>query len=251
MEELPRPLLLGHRGAGGEAPENTWPAFLAARRAGMHGFEIDTLLTSDGVAVVVHDLTLERLTRHKKSIRELSFAELCRVDVGSHFHPRFQGERVPRLEDVLDHYQDMILDVEIKGLNPFSERLSEIVIKLLKERDMLERAIISSFNPVIIKKVQSLEPGLRTGFNYISDSLFHLRRAWFGVFATTFSKHPEPGQVTAKYLERQHRKGIQVIPWGVNRQGEMRRLLNMGVDGIISDFPGTLQKVIREPGVEV
>jgi len=245
--DFPRPLLLGHRGAGGEAPENTWPAFEAARNAGMHGFEIDTTLTSDGVPVVVHDLTLERLTHDKKSISDMSFPDLCKVDVGSHFNPRFKGERVPRLEDVLDNYQDMVLDVEIKGLNPFSEKLSEMVIKLLRERDLLDQTIISSFNPVIIKQVQSLEPSLRTGFNYLSDSILALRRAWFGVFSRTFSKHPQPGQVTEKYIARQHRKGVRVIPWGANCEDDIRRLLNIGVDGIISDFPSLLYKTACGP----
>ncbi len=240
--EFPRPLLLGHRGAGGEAPENTWPAFEAARNAGMHGFEIDTMLTSDGVPVVVHDLTLERLTQDKQSINDMSFADLCKVDVGSHFSDRFKGERIPRLEEVLDNYQDMVLDIEIKGLNPFSEKLSEIVIKLLRERDLVDRTIISSFNPVVIRQVQSIEPSLRTGFNYISDSILTLRRAWFGVFSRTFSKHPQPGQVTDKYIARQHRKGVRVVPWGVNNEDEIRRLLDMGVDGIISDFPSVLYK---------
>ncbi|MFO8058525.1 MAG: glycerophosphodiester phosphodiesterase family protein [bacterium] len=244
MEALPRPLLLGHRGAAGEAPENTWPAFEAARRAGMHGFEIDVLLTSDGVPAVIHDLTLTRLFRDRKAVRYMSFADLCRLDVGSHFHPRFAGEKVPRLEDVLDRYGDMVLDVEIKELNPFSERLAEMVIELVKERGIEDRIIISSFNPVIIRKVQRLEPGIRTGFNYISDSILHLRRAWFGLFAHTFSKHPQPGQVTRRYLGRQHRKGIRVIPWGVNHEADALRLLAMGADGLISDFPGMLRRIM-------
>jgi glycerophosphoryl diester phosphodiesterase len=244
MSDFPHPLLLGHRGAGGLAPENTWPAFAAAKAAKVHGFEIDVLLSRDRVAVVVHDLTLKRLAHGQGAIQSMNYAELARLDVGSHFHPRFCGERIPRLEDVLDTYgQDMILDLEIKGYSPFDQGIEEIVIGMLKARRLLDRVIISSFNPLILRRVAQLAPEARTGSNYISDPLLQLRRIWFAPFIKPYSKHPQPAQVDEAYIARQRRRGIRVIPWGVNDPADIRRLLDLGVDGIISDYPDRLRQL--------
>jgi glycerophosphoryl diester phosphodiesterase len=239
--EFPRPLLLGHRGAAGEAPENTWAAFEACRRAGAHGFEIDVLLTRDGAPVVIHDLTLERLAGGRGAVESLTWAEISRLDVGSHFDPRFAGERPPRLEEVLDAYgREMILDIEIKGYSPFYRGLEAVVMGLLAERGLLERVIVSSFNPLILRRVRKLAPQVRTGSNYLADKILQLRRIWFAPFVKPYSKHPQPGQVDAAYVARQRRRGIAVMPWGVNDAGEIRRLLDLGVEGIISDYPARL-----------
>jgi len=255
MSEFPSPVLLGHRGAGGEAPENTWPAFETARASGAHGFEIDVLLTRDKKPVVVHDLTLERIAGGHGAIHSMNWAELSRLDVGGHFHPRFSGERIPRFEDVLDKYgHDMILDIEIKGYSPFYEGIEEVVIGLLKERKLTDKVIISSFNPMILRRVSILAPRIRTGSNYISDVILQLRRIWFAPFIKPFSKHPQPGQVNQKYVARQRRRGIQVIPWGVNEPDEIKRMLELGVDGIISDFPARMVEIakgVRHEGNEL
>jgi glycerophosphoryl diester phosphodiesterase len=242
--DFPRPLLLGHRGAGGEAPENTWPAFEAADAAGMHGFEIDVLLTRDRRAVVVHDLTLQRIAGGHGAIQSMAWSDLARLDVGSHFHPRFAGERIPLLEEVLDRYgKKMILDLEIKGLSPFSEGLEEMVVQMVREHGLLRRVIISSFNPLIIRRVRALQPEIATGYNYIHDGIANLRRAWFKPFMKPFSKHPQPGLVDKKYLQRHRKKGVWVIPWGVDDPEEIERLLDLGVDGIISDYPTRLREL--------
>lgn len=247
--EFPRPLLLGHRGAGGEAPENTWAAFEAARRSGAHGFEIDVLLTRDGAPVVMHDLTLRRLAGDGQAVEAMTWAELSRLDVGSHFDPRFASERPPLLGDVLDAYgREMVLDVEIKGYSPFYRGLEAVVVRLLRERGLLGRVIVSSFNPLILRRVQKLAPEVRTGSNYLSDRILQLRRIWFAPFVRTYSKHPQPGQVDEAYVARQRRRGIAVMPWGVNDAAEIRRLLALGVEGIISDYPTRLVELARERG---
>ena len=246
MSQFPRPLLLGHRGAGGEAPENTWPAFELAKKAGLHGFELDVALTRDQVPAVVHDLTLKRVAGAEIAVHDLAWKDLARIEAGGHFDPRFSDERIPRLEDVLDHFGgDLILDLELKGY-PWSGGVEEVVIKLVRERDLCDRVIVSSFNPLVIRKVQALAPELRTGFNYLSDSILHLRRAWFGLFGRTFSKHPQPRQATRRYIARQRRRGIWVIPWGANEPEEIRRLLREGADGLITDYPSRLKLILGQ-----
>jgi len=244
MSWFSRPLLLGHRGAGGEAPENTWPAFERAKSEGMHGFEVDVLLTRDKVPVCVHDLTLQRIAGGQGAIESMNLDDLSHLDVGSHFHPRFAGERIPRLVDVLDRYgQDLLLDIELKGYSPFSEGIEEIVVNMIREFKIVDSVIVSSFNPVILKRVAALEPGIKLGSNYLVDSILQLRRIWFAPFLKPFSKHPQPGQVDERYLARQKKRGIRVIPWGVNDGDEIKRLLELGCDGIISDHPERLKKI--------
>ncbi|HUT53989.1 MAG TPA: glycerophosphodiester phosphodiesterase family protein [bacterium] len=246
MSDFPCPLLLGHRGAAGEAPENTWPAFEKARESGAHGFEIDVLLTRDRIPVCAHDLTLHRIAGGHGAIQSMNFAELSRLDAGSHFHARFAGERIPVLAEVLDRFGgQMILDIEIKGLNPLNEGIEEVVLKLVRERGLLDRVIISSFNPLMLRRVKILEPGVRTGSNYIADRIRELRRVWFAPLLKPYSKHPQPGQVDGEYMRRQQKRGIKVIPWGVNEPEEIKRLLELKVDGIISDFPGRLVELAR------
>ncbi len=245
MTDFPTPLLLGHRGAGGEAPENTWPAFEKAKAAGMHGFEVDVMLTRDGAPVVVHDMTLHRIAGGRGAVKSMTLAALERLDVGSHFHPRFAGERIPRLEEVLDYYgKDMILDVELKGPNPFCEGIEKVVVALIRERGLIDSVIISSFNPVILKRVAALEPRIRMGSNYISDPILLLRRIWFAPFLKPYSKHPQPYQVDEEYMARQRKRGIKVMPWGVNGEEEMKRMLGLGVEGIITDHPAKLREIV-------
>ncbi len=247
MSDFPCPLLLGHRGAAGEAPENTWPAFAKARASGAHGFEIDVLLTRDRVPVCAHDLTLMRIAGGQGAIQSMNYAEISRLDVGSHFHARFAGERIPPLSEVLDGFGgELILDIEIKGLNPLNAGIEEVVLKLVRERGLLDRVIISSFNPLMLRRVKALEPGVRTGSNYIADRFRQLRRVWFAPFLKPYSKHPQPGQVDDEYMRRQVKRGIKVIPWGVNEPEEIRRLLDLKVDGIISDFPARLKELAGE-----
>jgi glycerophosphoryl diester phosphodiesterase len=208
----------------------------------MNGFEVDVLMTRDRVPVVVHDQTLMRLAGGQGAIHSMTWKELSRLDVGSHFHPRFAGERIPVLSEVLDAYGDMVLDIEIKGFTPWSEGLEDAVVEMVKERGMTDRVIISSFNPLILRRVMKLEPRIMTGSNYVVDAILILRRMWFSPFVKPFSKHPQPYQVDEAYMRRQQRRGIRVIPWGVDDPADMRRMFELDVDGLISDFPSLLRK---------
>ncbi len=243
--DIPKKVLLfGHRGACGELPENTMPGFERALELGMDGVEMDVQLCRTGEAVVVHDGTLSRVTGGGGRVRDYSCEELKNLDVGSHFDPRFRGERIPLLEDVLDLVGDRAwLDLELKGRSIHTEGLEEKVIGILARRNLVENVILSSFNPFIIMRIRMLDRRLKTGLNYIDDFAEKLRKLWFAPFVRPFSLHPQPGMVDAAYMERARRRSAKVMPWGVNEPEDIRRLIELGVDGIISDFPTRLKEI--------
>jgi glycerophosphoryl diester phosphodiesterase len=218
------------------------PAFQRAFELGLDGIELDVLRCRTGELVVVHDLTLKRLAGGRGRIRQYSFQELARLDVGSHFSAKFAGERIPRLEEILDQFgKKMWLDLELKGRSLRTDGIEATVIRLLRERNLLDNVILSSFNPFIIRRVRALDPRFKTGFNYLQDFAGPLRRLWFQPLPRPFSLHPQPAMVDPAYLDRAHRQGVKVMPWGVNQPEEIKRLLDWGVDGIISDFPSRLR----------
>ena len=242
-----RPLLFGHRGAAGEAPENTLPAFQRALEAGMDGIELDVLRCASGEVVAVHDLTLQRVASGRGRFQHYTYAELQKLDVGSHFSEKFAGERIPRLEEVLDQFGNkMWLDLELKGRSLRTDGIEAAVLRLLKERNLLENVILSSFNPMIVRRVRALDPRFKVGFNYLQDFYAPLRKVWFRPLALPFSLHPQPAQVDSAWMAYARSLNAKVLPWGVNQPEEIKRLLELGVDGIISDFPSRLKQIENE-----
>jgi glycerophosphoryl diester phosphodiesterase len=247
VNSQPQALLFGHRGAAGEAPENTLPAFQRALELGMDGIELDVLRCRSGEIVAAHDLTLRRLIPGHGRVKSYTYPELKTLDVGSHFSPRFMGERIPRLEEVLDQFGSrMWLDIEIKGRSIRTDGIEEQIVRLLQERKLFENVILSSFNPFIARRVQVLDSRLKVGFNYLQDFYAPLRRIWFRPLALPFSLHPQPAQVDQAFLAYAQKIKAKVLPWGVNEPAEIQRLLDLGVDGLISDYPSRLKSQIQK-----
>jgi len=237
-------LLFGHRGARGEAPENTIPGFQKALDAGMDGIEVDVRLCRSGEVVAAHDSTLARVTGKRLPVMAYSYGELQQLDVGSHFSGKYQGERVPLLEEVLEFFGDkLMIDIELKGKNIYAFGLEEKVIRIIHRRGLQERVILSSFNPLILLKVVSIDPSLKIGLNFLADFWQGLRKFWFFPFLHPYSVHPEPSLVDEEMARFARRRNARLIPWQVNEESEIRRVLELGSAGVISDFPGRLKRV--------
>lgn len=245
----------GHRGAAGLAPENTIAAFDAAAELGV-GFELDTQLASDGVLVVFHDDALERLTPETGPVGERSADELGRLDAGSHFDPSFKGQGIPTLDAVLDRYgREVVINVEVKaGKNADVDRLADAVVGLLEARGLAQRVLVTSFSPFVLEAVRRSNPEIRRGQIYSdfrgASGLSPLERVMLRNLA--FNRRARPDvlsvnhdMVDARYLRRMHRRGYRVFVWTVNDPEDMRRLLDLGVDGIITDRPDLLLDVMR------
>jgi glycerophosphoryl diester phosphodiesterase len=252
--ELPR--RFAHRGASGTHPENTIAAFRAGLESGAEGFELDVHRTADGQIVVFHDDLLDRTTDGSGPIRERSLAELRELDAGFRFSPdggrsfpfRGSGIRIPALEEVLDAFPDTPLIIEIKQVAP---PLEQDLARLLRERGAGARSLVFSLEQAPLTRYRDLEPEQPTGFGP-EDVAEFLRRlgsdAWDDfrppavAFAVPTTWHGTQ-IVSRPFVDAAHGFGCEVYVWTVNDPREMTRLLELGVDGLITDFPDRLSKL--------
>jgi len=246
--------VIAHRGFSGVAPENTMSAFEAAANISV-GFELDVTLAATGEVIVLHDDTVDRTTDGSGAAAELSLDELRALDAGSWFSPDFAGERIPTLAEVLDTYGgDVPIDIEIKSTTP-REPLADAVVEVIEAANLVDQVFVTSFDPYILERVKEQNPDIRRGqltgtfkdadLNFIEKLV--LRRMWLngksepGIVAVEDARIKRPRRV-----KRWHRKGYLVYVWTVNDEAEMRRLVDYGVDGIITDHPDVLQRLIGE-----
>lgn len=229
-----RPLVLGHRGVRGPAPENTMAAFEEAHRQGADAIELDVLVCRSGEAVVIHDPTLERVTggADTRAVADLSYADLRRVDVGS-------GERVPLLSEALAFARERRLGVNVEIKREAPDRIAVVTAaaRLLRSWDPSHPRVVSSFDPFMLAAFGPLAPRVPRAL------LVH--RTWWRGFALAL---PLPLGVEAVHIERviaspalvQRLKGLglTVSVWTVNEAREARDLAALGVDSLISDVPG-------------
>lgn len=241
-----RPILLAHRGASAEAPANTLVAFRLAAEMGADGVELDVHLTRDGRAVVIHDDTVTSVTGAPGRVREMTVEEIQSLDAGSYFSPAFRGERIPTLEEVLDVLRpDMVVNVELKGASARTEGLEREVVRILQARQMLDRVIISSFNPFRLWRTRRLEPRLPRAMLHGPGTPVFVRRLWFLPLVRPDALHPHYTLVDAAYMDRARRWGMRVNVWTVDDAREARRLLDLGVDGIITNDPRGLRQALE------
>ena len=157
-----RPLIIAHRGYRAKYPENTLASFSAALDIGVKMIELDVMLTRDRKMVVIHDATLERTTNGHGPVSSYTLKELKELDAGSWFHPRFAGERLPALEEVLDLVSDhALLNIEIKS-NAYEahqppDAIEKQVVELVRRKNALTSVLISSFEWKILENVASME----------------------------------------------------------------------------------------------
>ncbi|NRA04492.1 MAG: glycerophosphodiester phosphodiesterase [Myxococcales bacterium] len=260
--EPPTPHLFAHRGASGECPENTLPAFDRAWQTGVPFLEMDCHATRDGEIVVHHDAHVDRLSDGTGPIAEFLWKDLARFDAGYRFTAdgrsfpfRGCGVRIPLLADVIERYPEARINLEIKQADP---PIAERVVGLIRELGAAERMLLASEQDAVIASIRALDPGtasgssLRDAVNFFA-ALDGGRIAGFEPMGQALQIPPRFGErelVTEQSVAAAHRLGLLVHVWTVNDADEMRRLLDLGVDGIMSDFPDRLIEVAREHGSE-
>jgi glycerophosphoryl diester phosphodiesterase len=246
-----RPVVYAHRGGAGLAPENTLVAFEVGLATGADGIELDVRLSRDGVAVVMHDPTLDRTTDASGAVDARTAGELagldagCRFERGGAFPFRGQGIGVPSLREVLQRYRETPLIVELKSSDP---RLAGAVVDDIRTAGAMGRVTVGSFQKGALDAVRALEPSIRTGADTddVRSGLDGLRgRPVFDAFQV-----PEVFAglrvVTPEFIARAHDAGVTVVVWTVNHEDDMRRLLDWGVDGLITDWPDIAVPVVRD-----
>ncbi|SFM13392.1 glycerophosphoryl diester phosphodiesterase [Paenibacillus sp. 1_12] len=236
-------IIIGHRGAAGEAPENTLGSFRLAVEQGAEALELDIHESADGALIVCHDATVDRTTNGHGSISRMTQEELQKLDAGGWFSPQYVGEKLPLLEEVFTLIpQDILINIEIKCA--YSTRLEHRLLQLLQQYDRLQNVIISSFDHKILVRLKQAEPALKMGLLYVANFQNHRKMAE-STGIEVFSLHPQYRLIEAEDVQDAVQNGLFVYPFTINEEEELRKALNDGVSGIITDFPGRL-KTLRD-----
>jgi glycerophosphoryl diester phosphodiesterase len=239
-------MVTAHRGFSGEYPENTLAAFRAAIAAGADMVELDVHLTRDNEVVVIHDDTLERTTDGKGNVADKTLAQLKALDAGFKFNPRFSGERIPTLAEVLEAARGRILvNIELKkGKNfPYTmEELADKTLAVVEKAKMTDQVLFSSFDPAAVDRIREIAP--RLPIAVITQKPWATpEEAGGGKRYPTINSSFKNLNGSNVHLART--AGHQVHAWTVNTVADMEKVIAIGVNGIITNYPDRLIALLK------
>jgi len=246
-------MVIAHRGFSGVAPENTMAAFQAAADLGV-GFELDVMQCATGEVVIIHDDTVGRTTDGEGAIGEMLLEEIRLLDAGSWFGEKFAGEPIPTLREVLERFGGLVpIDIEIKDCDSL-ESLADAVVAEIERAGVVDRVLVTSFNPYILLRVREQNPAILRGMltgTFKDEDLtfiekFVLRRLLFRGKVKPATVAVERVCINKRKVRKWHRQGYEVLAWTVNDEAEMRRMIDAGVDGIITDNPAKLLELLEK-----
>ncbi len=255
------PIGFAHRGGAGDAPENTLAAFEAAIALGYRYLETDAQVTRDGTVVAFHDDRLERVTDREGVIAELDLADVQAADAGYRFsldggrsHPqRGRGLTIPRLEDLLKRWPEARLNIDAK-----TDRGMLALIDLINHFDAWDRVCLGSLSRGRQRRIRLLSRG-RACYAMAPGALAiarltalcgHMPRLGADCVQLSLGEGPIP-IITARFIRAAHRVGLPVHAWTVNDESVMHELLDLGVDGIMTDRLQSLRAVFATRGLDV
>lgn len=247
--------IIAHKGASGLAPENTMAAFQKAIDLGVDQIELDVRHTKDEEIIVFHDQTLDRIARDtlgnqiKGDVHDYTLEQIQQFDVGSWYDSHYSDERIPTLKQVLDFVDGRIkVLIEIKHMDhphyhDFAEKLVKVV---MSEKNGEDWIILQSYEPKYLDEVHELDPDIQTKalvvgedsaplIAFYLETRIHMGRAKESNRMKAINPHWET--VSPRRIFQMHAKGYEVHVYPVNSRDEMVRMLNAGVDGIITDYP--------------
>lgn len=253
----PGPIPFAHRGGALDQPENTLPAFAAAVELGYRHLETDVHLSADGVVFAFHDDSLDRTTDRTGRIDALSAAEVEAADAGYSFSPdgaahpcRGRGVVVPRLEHILETWPQVLVNID-----PKQDAVVEPLLDLLGRMDAWDRVCIGAFSDARLRRVRTLAQGrVCTSMGPWAVGVARCL-GWVGLvprLGADCLQLPVRGGgvrlVTPRLVGAAHRRGLQVHVWTVDDPAEMEALLEIGVDGLMTDRPRVLREVLLRRG---
>lgn len=258
FEDIPDVLVIAHQGGDGLWPSNTIHAFEQATEMGVDVLEMDVHLSADSVIVLSHDDTVDRLTDGSGLIKEMTFAELQELDAafdwseddqGNAFPFRGQGIQIPSLHQVLMAFPDMPMNIEIKQAEP---SLVVEVCDLIRAHGKQEDVLIGSFHAETMRDFRQTCPEVATSGTEEEIRPYYVLNRLFldGVYrppAEAFQVPEYSGDlhvVTRRFVQGTRKHNVDVHVWTVNETADMQRLLDLGVDGIITDRPDRLLEVL-------
>jgi glycerophosphoryl diester phosphodiesterase len=239
-------MVIGHRGAAGEAPENTLASFQLALTQGADGIELDIHLSKDGEIMVCHDPTIDRTTNGNGYIVEMDAAEIKRYDAGGWFSEQYAGERIPTLAEVFDLVPEHIMiNIEIKYA--YQGQLETQLLDFLRKRNRLDHVVISSFDHKCMQRIKEAEPSVNIGLLYVANLLDHAGYA--KTLSDVYSIHPHYQLIEKADVLNAKAAGLRTYPFTINVEEDFRKMLEFGVSGIITDFPARLFHLLKQTNV--
>ncbi|NPC93235.1 glycerophosphodiester phosphodiesterase [Bacillus sp. WMMC1349] len=228
--------VFAHRGASGTFPENTMIAFKHAAAVGADGIELDVQMTKDGHLVVIHDEKLDRTTSLKGFVKDYTYEEMQRGDASFRFSEKTGFVTVPTLEEVFAwaEKEDFLLNVELKNSIVRYDGMEEKVLSLISKYGLQERLILSSFNHESLVHCFRLNSDIELAALYM-DVLYQPERYIETIPASGF--HPYLRSMSEDTIKNAHRNQKAVRPFTVNREEDMKKLIEAGIDGFFTDFP--------------
>ncbi|MFO8018172.1 MAG: glycerophosphodiester phosphodiesterase family protein [Promethearchaeia archaeon] len=216
-------LIIAHRGASKSAPENTMKAFKRAIELNADYIEFDVHETKDGEIVIMHDENTHRTTGVEGEIKEMTLDELKELECG-------KGEKIPTLKELISLAKGKIgLQCEIKV-----EGITEKIVSLFEQEDMIDDVLISSFKRQEIFKINQLNPDIKLASLFIG-LIRKSKRIEEAINNNLFALHPFHWFASNKFIKKAHEHGIKVNSWTVDSAERIKKLVNKGVDGIITN----------------
>ncbi|MBI5034165.1 MAG: hypothetical protein HZB51_26895 [Chloroflexi bacterium] len=245
-----KPLVIGHRGASAYAPENTITAFNLAYAMGADGIELDVVPTKDGIPVICHYSTNALPTHGIRSLQHLTLAEVKQINAGAWFGEKFRGEKIPTLEQVLDAVGSRgktIIEVK-RGPNEFKDDGRErAIIEIVRQSPYAQDVILTSFHPISLYHIRQAEPNLPRGFIYHTKIFpWLLHGFWFRFLTQPQELHINEEMATPNYIAWARRRNYRIMVYHPDEPNEMTRVLALGVDGIMSNKPDLLRKIVDQ-----
>lgn len=247
MMDIKAPVIIAHRGASRQAPENTMAAFRRALELGAGGIELDVHLSADGHLVVTHDEQVDRTSNGKGLVRDKTFGELKALDFGSWFSPEFKDEKIPELEEVLRLIAncDGLLNIEIKNGPIFYPGIEKAVADAVVQYKLTQRTIISSFNHYSLVEIRKINPEIKTAPLYMAG----LYEPWeYARKIGACAIHPLFYNIVPEVMKGCKLNSIMVNPFTVDQPEHIKAMVAAGVDGIITNVPDIALNIVNKMG---
>lgn len=243
-------VLTGHRGAGGLAPENTLAAIQKGIDNNVDRIEIDVQQTKDHVVISLHDITIDRTTDGIGLVKDMTYSEILKFSAGIKFSEKYKDEKIPTLDDVLKLVNGQaVLVIEIKDGNKYYPGIEKRVVDAIHRYNAKSWVIVHSFNDDALEKVRKIDETIelhkliKVDFPFIPliyDGKFRINNLEHYQYATEISTFYT--FTTKRLVDEVHALNKKINVWTVNDSIKINRLINMGVDGIITDYPNYLKK---------
>lgn len=245
-EKLKKILNIAHKGASGNYPENSMLAFTKAIEMGCDGFEADVQLTKDQVPVIFHDEKLDNLTDAKGLLADYSYQELSKFELLKNKNDNYEVQKIPKLDQLLALVKkhNLFLNLELKNNIIFYKNLEKIVLAKLKEFNLENKVLISSFNHYSLKNFAELAPTVDLGLLYESN-LYQPEKYANSLDFSVKSLNPAFTTLNSENVKEIQANGYQVFPYTLNKKEDFIKMKEYGVDGIITDYPDQLKNILN------